>query len=110
MKKTANYLIIEKNNNVYTISPTPKLQDDMGMACYIKYNQENKVNKNDVLLTIEASKAILHTRSPLTGTVLAYNERAIDNPVLLNSAQVKDNWILKLTDVVEEEFLELENY
>lgn len=109
MKKIANYLIIEKNNNIYTISPTPKLQDDMGMACYVKYNTENIINKNDLVLTVEASKAILHARSPLSGNVLEYNKRAIENPALLNSKNPKDNWILKLTDVVEKEFLELED-
>ncbi|WJG70128.1 glycine cleavage system protein H [Spiroplasma ixodetis] len=110
MKKNANCLIIEKRDNIYIISPTPKLQDDMGMACYVKYNTENNiVNKNDLVLTVEASKAILHARTPLAGKVVEYNQKAIENPTLFNSKKSKDNWILKLTDVVEKDFLELED-
>ncbi|WP_434336738.1 glycine cleavage system protein H [Mesomycoplasma conjunctivae] len=110
MKKFANYLIIEKNENIYTIFMSAELQDDVGTIGYLHYNDVNKLQKNDEILKLEASKTLLSIKSPLAGKVLEFNQEAISNPKLLNSASAKDNWIIKLIEVDENEFQKLEDY
>ncbi|HEM9452649.1 TPA: glycine cleavage system protein H, partial [Streptococcus agalactiae] len=40
MKKIANYLLIEKNEELYTISLTPELQDDLGTVGYVEFTDD----------------------------------------------------------------------
>ena len=47
--------------------------------------------------------------TPLAGRVLAFNTAALDEPTLLNSEKPEENWLVRLTDVNEEDFLALED-
>ena len=42
--------------------------------------------------------------SPLNGTVIERNTKAIDNPEILNSSDPEESWVVKLTNVDEGEF------
>ncbi|HGN4696790.1 TPA: glycine cleavage system protein H, partial [Streptococcus pyogenes] len=41
MKKIANYLLIEKTDDRYTISMTPELQDDIGTIGYAEFTDND---------------------------------------------------------------------
>lgn len=109
MKKRGNFLFIEKNNDIYTISMTPELQDDIGTVGFIEYTNEDSLNAGDAILNLEASKTVLELDSPLAGKIVERNKAAISEPVFLNSAETERNWIVKLTDVDEEAFNQLED-
>lgn len=109
MKKRENFLFIEKNDNIYTISMTPELQDDIGTVGFVEYVKEDTLEKDDPILNLEASKTVLEITSPLAGTVIERNETAVSEPTLLNSAKTEENWIVKLTDVDEAAFNQLED-
>lgn len=104
MKKVANYLWVEKNGEEYTLIMTPELQDDIGTVGFVEFTKAEEVAKNDSLLELEASKTVLDLASPLAGTVVAVNEKATDEPTLLNSAKADESWVVKLTGVDEAEF------
>ena len=108
MKKRGNFLFIEKNEDVYTISMTPELQDDIGTVGLVEYADANTLEVNDVILNLEASKTVLELASPLAGKIVERNEASISEPTLLNSAKAEENWVVKLTDVDEEAFSQLE--
>lgn len=104
MRKVANYLWVEKNGEEYTLIMTPELQDDIGTVGFVEFTKAEKIEKNDSLLELEASKTVLDLASPLAGKVVAVNEKATDEPTLLNSAKAEESWVVKLTGVDEEEF------
>lgn len=104
MLKTGNYLFIEKDDNIVTISMTPELQDDIGTVGFVEFTEEKQLKKEDAIAHIEASKTVLEIISPVAGTILEINEAAIDNPKMLNSADTAQNWLVKLTDVSSEDF------
>ena len=108
MKKRGNFLFIEKNEDVYTISMTPELQDDIGTVGFVEYMNEETLNVDDTIANIEASKTVIDMASPLAGKIVGRNEAAISEPTLLNSAKTEENWVVKLTDVDEEAFNKLE--
>lgn len=108
MKKRANFLFIEKNDNVYTLSMTPELQDDIGTVGFVEFIETENLEIEDPIVNLEASKTVLELASPLAGKVLAYNEAAISEPTLLNAAKTEDNWVVKLTNVDEAAFNALE--
>src|SRR5690625_6043205 len=96
MSKRANFLFIEKDGDHYTLSMTPELQDDIGTVGFVEFLNDETVNIDDPILNLEASKTVLEIESPLAGTVVERNERAVSEPSLLNSAEKEENWIIKL--------------
>lgn len=108
MKKRGNFLFVEKDEDIYTISITPELQDDVGTVGFVEFALEDELKKDEAILNLEASKTVLEITSPLAGKVVSRNEALISEPTLLNSAKSEDNWIVKLTDVDKDTFDALE--
>src|SRR5699024_7472914 len=109
MSKRANFLFIDKDGDHYTLSMTPELQDDIGTVDFVEFLNDEKINIDYPILNLEASKTVLEIESPLAGTVVERNERAVSEPSLLNSAEKEENWIIKLANVDESYFDELED-
>ncbi|EHI69502.1 glycine cleavage system protein H [Streptococcus ictaluri] len=109
MKKMANYLLIEQNEDQYTISMTSELQDDIGTIGYVEFTETNQVAVDDIILNLEASKTVMSVLSPLAGTIVERNEAASLTPTLLNSEKAEENWIIVLTDVDQAAFDALED-
>lgn len=108
MKRRKDFLFIEKNDDIYTISMTPELQDDVGTVGFIEFLCEGAIKEEESIINLEASKTILEIASPLTGTIVERNEAAVNEPALLNSAKLEENWLIKLTDVDEQSFNQFE--
>ncbi|MCY7208846.1 glycine cleavage system protein H [Streptococcus dysgalactiae] len=109
MKKFANYLLIEKKEDRYTISMTPELQDDIGTIGYAEFTENDTLAVDDIILNLEASKTVMSVLSPLAGTVVERNEAAKLTPTLLNSEKADENWIVVLADVDQAAFDALED-
>lgn len=109
MKKHDNFLFIEKTNDVYIISMTPELQDDVGTVGFVEFADTNLLEKGEAILNLEASKTVLEIESPLSGKIIERHEALLTEPSLLNSAKSEENWIVKLSDVDEAEFDILED-
>src|SRR5699024_6232643 len=108
MSKRANFLFIEKDGDQYTLSMTPELQDDIGTVGFVEFLNDETVNIDDTILNLEASKTVLEIESALTETLVERNERGGSESNLLNSAEKEENWIIKLANVYESYFDELE--
>lgn len=108
MTKRANFLFIEKDGDVYTLSMTPELQDDIGTVGVAEYINDETLNIDDSILNLEASKTVLEIATPLAGKVIERNEAVLSEPSLLNSAETSENWLVRLTDVSEAVFYKLE--
>ncbi|PAV28147.1 glycine cleavage system protein H [Virgibacillus profundi] len=108
MKKRGNFLFIEKNDDIYTLSMTPEMQDDIGTVGFVEYLDGDTLNVDDAILNLEAAKTVLELASPIAGKIVGRNEAAISEPALLNSAKTEENWVVKLTDVDEAAFNKLE--
>ena len=100
-------LWVEKEGDIYTLSMTPELQDDVGTVGYVEFTRESQVEAGDSLLSLEASKTVLDIFSPLSGRIVDVNTAAQDQPTLLNSANPAESWLVRLTDVEEAAFLAL---
>lgn len=109
MKKFANYLWVEKEDEVYTIRMTAELQDDVGTLGFVSFTDKDVLEVHDEILNLEASKTVMAILTPLAGRVVEYNNAAINQPTLLNSEKPEENWLVRLTDVSEEAFLALED-
>lgn len=110
MNKFKNFLIISKADDIYTIHLSSELQDDLGTIGFIKFNEKQNFEENEEILKVEASKTVYSIKSPIKGEVVEFNLDAIENPSFLNSSDFSQNWIVKLKNINQKEFDELETY
>src|SRR5699024_11499266 len=96
-------------NYIYAMSMTQELQYDVGTAVFVEFTIDDTLEADDSMVNIEASKTVLELNTPLAGKIVERNEAAISEPELLNSAEPTENWIIKLTDVNEAQFEQLED-
>ncbi|AXY26139.1 glycine cleavage system protein H [Suicoccus acidiformans] len=109
MQKIGNFLLVTKNDDIYTISMTAELQDDIGTVGFVEFSDADELAVDDTILNLEASKTVLEMASPIAGKVVERNTAVEENPQLLNSAKEDEHWIVKLTDVDEASFNALED-
>jgi glycine cleavage system H protein len=83
--------------SVVAIGITDYAQGELGDIVYIELPQVGaSFAKHDVFGTVEAVKAVSELYSPLTGEVVAVNEKLDKEPALVNTAPFGDGWMIKL--------------
>ena len=84
-------------DNVVAIGITDYAQGELGDIVYIELPKVGAAfKKHDVFGTVEAVKAVSELYSPLTGEVVAINDRLDKEPALVNSTPYGDGWMIKL--------------
>ncbi len=83
--------------SVVAIGITDYAQGELGDIVYIELPKVGaSFAKHDVFGTVEAVKAVSELYSPLTGEVVAVNEKLDKEPALVNTAPFGDGWMIKL--------------
>ena len=86
---------------VVAIGITDYAQGELGDIVYLELPSVGaKFKKHDVFGTVEAVKAVSELFSPVSGEVVAVNEKLEKEPQLVNGAPYEDGWMvkMKLTD------------
>jgi glycine cleavage system H protein len=94
--------------NVVAIGITDYAQGELGDVVYIELPKVGaSFAKHDVFGTVEAVKAVSELYSPVSGEVVAVNDRLDKEPALVNSAPFGDGWMIKvrLKDAKEKDAL-----
>jgi len=82
---------------VVAIGITDYAQGELGDIVYIELPKVGaSFAKHDVFGTVEAVKAVSELYSPLTGEVVAVNDRLDKEPALVNTAPYGDGWMIKI--------------
>lgn len=100
---------VEKKETHYIIGLSDKGQDDLGEVSFVDLPAEGLIQKDEVLIGVEAAKAVTELPAPVSGTIIEVNEGLEDDPSQLDSPDIQKNWIVKMTAVSEEAFLALGN-
>lgn len=83
--------------NVVAIGITEYAQGELGDIVFIELPKVGaSFAKHDVFGTVEAVKAVSELYSPLSGEVVAINDRLDKDPALVNTAPYGDGWMIKL--------------
>ncbi|WP_124057622.1 glycine cleavage system protein H [Vaginisenegalia massiliensis] len=99
MIKQTQQLWLEQDGEIVTIGLTPSLQDEAGDIAYASIAPLGKIEVDDTLLVLEASKASIEVASPLSGQIVERNQAAEGKPSLLNETDSSANWLVKMTQV-----------
>ena len=96
-----------KDGNV-EIGITDYAQGELGDVVYIELPKVGtKFNKHDVFGTIEAVKAVSELFSPISGEVVAINDRLDKEPALVNSDPYGAGWMIRVKPTNESEIAAL---
>lgn len=107
MKYSENGFFVKKEDSIYLIGLSEKGQDDLGEISFLEILSETKMDVEDSLIGVEASKAVTELLAPINGDIIEINEEVVNNPSLLNEPVHPKNWLFKVTNVDENEYLSL---
>lgn len=93
----------------YRIGLSEKGQDDLGDVAFFEFLEIENITPNESFISVEASKATTELTAPLHARVVLVNNQLEQNPQLLNSLSIEDNWIAIVSHVSNEEFNALQN-
>ena len=83
--------------DVVQIGITDYAQGELGDIVYVELpSAGSSFGKHDVFGTIEAVKAVSELFCPLTGSIVAVNERLDKEPGLVNSDPYGEGWMVRL--------------
>jgi glycine cleavage system H protein len=91
------YLKPTDDANVVAIGITDYAQGELGDVVFIELPKVGaSFSKHDVFGTVEAVKAVSELYSPVSGQVVAVNDRLDKEPALVNSSPYGDGWMIKV--------------
>ena len=98
LKYTKDHEWVRVEGDVAYIGITDFAQSELGDIVYVDIDTVDKdISQNDVFGTVEAVKTVSDLFSPLSGTVLEFNEKLDGSPELVNSDPYGDGWIIKMS-------------
>ena len=101
---------VDINGDVATIGITDYAQGELGDIVFIEFPDLNtEFQKGKSIGTIEAVKTVADIYMPLSGKIVALNDKLNDNPSLVNNDPFKDGWMIKVQIMHLDEVSELMN-
>lgn len=98
LKYTKDHEWVRIEGDVAYVGITDFAQSELGDIVYVDIDTvDSEVNQEDVFGTVEAVKTVSDLFSPLSGTVLEFNEKLESSPELVNSDPYGDGWIIKMS-------------
>lgn len=88
---------VEIENNIATVGITNHAQESLGDVIFVGLpSVGDQLTAKQVLGDVESVKAASDIYTPVGGKVVAVNEKAKDEPKLLNESAEKDGWLIKV--------------
>ncbi|MHC2992817.1 glycine cleavage system protein H [Pontibacter sp. HJ8] len=98
LKYTKDHEWVRIEGDVAYIGITDFAQSELGDIVYVDIDTVDKqISQNEVFGTVEAVKTVSDLFSPLSGTVLEFNDKLDGSPELVNSDAYGDGWIIKMS-------------
>ena len=97
LKYTSDHEWVRLEGDTATIGISDHAQSELGDIVYVEVETVGEtVDANDVFGTVEAVKTTSELYMPITGEVIAFNDKLEDEPELINTDPYGDGWIVKV--------------
>lgn len=97
MKYTNSHEWINIENDIATVGVTDYAQDQLGDVVYVQLPELGKTIKSGgEIAVLESTKAAADLYAPMSGEVIAVNDKLNQQAELINTSAEKEGWILKL--------------
>jgi len=91
------YVKPTEDADVVAVGITDYAQGELGDIVFIELPKVGATfGKHDVFGTVEAVKAVSELYSPISGEVVAINDRLDKEPALVNTSPYSDGWMIKV--------------
>ena len=101
---------VDIKGDIATIGITDYAQGELGDIVFIEFpNLNTEFQKGESIGTIEAVKTVADIYMPLSGKIVALNDKLNDNPSLVNNNPFDKGWIIKVQIMHRDEVSELMN-
>jgi len=86
-----------EDDGTVTIGITDHAQELLGDVVYVELPElESEVAVDDEIAVVESVKAASDVYAPLSGTIIAVNEKLEDAPETVNASPYDDGWMFKM--------------
>jgi glycine cleavage system H protein len=84
-------------NGIATVGISDYAQEQLGDIVYIELPQiDTETVRDEEVAVIESVKAASDVKTPISGIIVAINDRLSDDPGLVNADPTGDGWLFKL--------------
>jgi glycine cleavage system H protein len=104
LKYTKDHEWVSVEGDVATIGITDFAQSELGDIVYVEIETEGEtLSQEEVFGSVEAVKTVSDLFMPISGEIIAFNEKLEADPELVNKEPYGDGWMVqvKLTDPSE---------
>jgi glycine cleavage system H protein len=109
---TTHEWVKEESNGTFTVGITDYAQNLLGDVVYIELPEVSRAaTAGNEIAVIESVKAAADVYSPLSGEIIARNERLSAEPQLVNASPYEEGWLfqIKSSDAIKD-LLDAEAY
>lgn len=111
MKVTDSHEWVLKEGETATVGITQKAGAELGNIVYVQLPKIGAVMKQGQEAAIlESTKAAADTYAPVSGKVIAVNEKLLESPDLVNKDPQGEGWLYQLEMIHPIEYEKLESY
>lgn len=97
LKYTKDHEWIKIEGNVATVGITDFAQGQLGDIVFVEIETEGEtLEMEEVFGTIEAVKTVSDMFMPVSGKVIAINEKLADSPEVVNKDPYGDGWMIRI--------------
>ena len=97
LKFSKDHEWLRLEGDIAYIGITAFAQSELGDIVFVDIDSEGEIlEKEEVFGSIEAVKTVSDLFMPISGEVLAFNEKLSDSPELINSEPYGSGWIIKI--------------
>lgn len=114
LKYTKDHEWIKVDGDEATVGVTDYAQGELGDVVYVEIETEGEtLEREEVFGTVEAVKTVSDLFMPISGEVIAVNEKLADEPDTVNNDPYGEGWMvkIKISDSSQlDELLSVEDY
>ncbi len=108
LKYTKDHEWIKVEGNEAVVGVTDFAQSQLGDVVFVEIETEGEnLDKEEVFGTIEAVKTVSDMFMPVSGKVIAVNEKLADTPEVVNKDPYGDGWMVRIEMTNPDEVNEL---
>jgi len=97
MNYTNSHEWILCDGEIGTVGISSHAQEELGEVVYVQLPKIGQsVEKEEEVAVLESTKAASDIYSPVSGIIIAINERVKEDPRILNESPEKDGWLFKI--------------